>query len=305
MKKLIFLLFYSGLIIACQSPEKSNGEQQGKKLANLPKPINTLEHQYHLAAHYWNETHLSDSISAMELSAFKQSLGDYLQLLNSFPMAEAKVIMTKFLHKKITSKSILLQTANLFEDYLYHPVSPLRNDELYRVFLEYKLAMPGMEAIDLVRTKYQLNIISKNNIGHLAENFSYTTPKLKKTSLFDVKSKYTLLYFYNPDCPYCKDTTIKMRQSSVLQQLISSTQQLRVLAICTEPTRSKWLSYVSSLPSNWTNGYNAEIPAQQLYDLRAIPSLYLLDKDKKVIYKDAAFSEIESALAAWLGQNKR
>ncbi len=41
-------------------------------------------------------------------------------------------------------------------------------------------------------------------------------------------------------------------------------------------------------PATWINAYDASqtINNEQLYDLRAIPSVYLLDKDKMVRGKD-------------------
>ncbi|HBK95202.1 MAG TPA: DUF5106 domain-containing protein, partial [Porphyromonadaceae bacterium] len=39
------------------------------------------------------------------------------------------------------------------------------------------------------------------------------------------------------------------------------------------------------------------ITKQKLYDIKAIPTLYLLDKDKKVILKDTSIEAIESFFA--------
>ena len=42
-------------------------------------------------------------------------------------------------------------------------------------------------------------------------------------------------------------------------------------------------------PAEWFNGFDPDmvIRTETLYDVRAIPSLYLLDEDKTVIMKDA------------------
>lgn len=34
----------------------------------------------------------------------------------------------------------------------------------------------------------------------------------------------------------------------------------------------------------------------EIYDLKAIPTLYLLDKDKKVVLKDVTFNQVENYL---------
>ena len=55
-------------------------------------------------------------------------------------------------------------------------------------------------------------------------------------------------------------------------------------------------------PEEWYNGFDPDlvIRTDHLYNVRAIPSLYLLDAEKRVILKDAhddkVFSVISSAL---------
>ena len=46
------------------------------------------------------------------------------------------------------------------------------------------------------------------------------------------------------------------------------------------------------------NGYDKKlvIKEKNLYDLKAIPTLYLLDKDKKVLLKDATVAQIDQYL---------
>ncbi|SUJ06328.1 AhpC/TSA family [Sphingobacterium spiritivorum] len=305
MKKLVFLFLYAGVIISCQSPNKTNLEQHEKNLDSLTASIHGQEHKQYLAEHYWDNIPLADSIPTAGLAAFKESLADYLLLLHTFQPSVAKETLTGFLNRKITSASLLIQVGDLLENYLYDPLSPIRNDELYATFLEYKLTFPGIEAMYLVRTKYQLNIISKNRINQTAEDFIYSTAQSKKASLFDIKSRYTLLYFYNPDCPYCEDTKEKMRQSQVLNELKTARKGFHILAICTQPDKKKWSDYIKSLPADWIHGYNDKIPTQQLYDLRALPSLYLLDKDKKVVAKDATLQQIETVLTGLRQQGLR
>jgi hypothetical protein len=50
-----------------------------------------------------------------------------------------------------------------------------------------------------------------------------------------------------------------------------------------------WRSYMPIYPAEWYNGFDPDfiIRNDTLYNVRAIPSLYLLDKDKMVILKDA------------------
>jgi hypothetical protein len=53
------------------------------------------------------------------------------------------------------------------------------------------------------------------------------------------------------------------------------------------------------MPSEWINGYDrgCRIERENLYNVSAIPALYLLDKEKKVLVKDSTnVGEIEFCL---------
>ena len=64
--------------------------------------------------------------------------------------------------------------------------------------------------------------------------------------------------------------------------------RLRVLAVCVDVPRETWLRQRALLPADWTAGFDADdvIDGGERYVLRAMPSLYLLDSDKKVLLKD-------------------
>jgi len=52
------------------------------------------------------------------------------------------------------------------------------------------------------------------------------------------------------------------------------------------------------MPASWINSYDSAVSLKndEIYDLKAIPTLYLLDKDKKVVLKDVTFNQVENYL---------
>ena len=64
---------------------------------------------------------------------------------------------------------------------------------------------------------------------------------------------------------------------------------LAVLNIYIDEDLQAWREYMPIYPEEWYNGFDPDlvIRTDNLYSVRAIPSLYLLDKDKRVIMKDA------------------
>ena len=64
--------------------------------------------------------------------------------------------------------------------------------------------------------------------------------------------------------------------------------RLAVLNIYIDSDLAEWLKYMPVYPESWYNGYDPDyvIRTDVLYNVRAIPSLYLLDGGKTVLMKD-------------------
>ena len=60
----------------------------------------------------------------------------------------------------------------------------------------------------------------------------------------------------------------------------------------------EWRRHRDEFPQEWINGYDKSltIKTQNLYDLKAVPTLYLLDANKKVLLKDATVQAITQYL---------
>ena len=63
---------------------------------------------------------------------------------------------------------------------------------------------------------------------------------------------------------------------------------------------TEWYKYMPIYPKEWINCYNEDlkIRGENLYDVRAIPSLYLLDSEKRVILKDAPTQILINAVSS-------
>ena len=65
--------------------------------------------------------------------------------------------------------------------------------------------------------------------------------------------------------------------------------RLKVVALYPDEDLAEWREYRGHIPPSWINGYDAGcvVREKSLYDLHAIPTLYLLDRDKRVLVKDS------------------
>ena len=181
---------------------------------------------------------------------------------------------------------------------LADPNSDLRDDELYMPVLRARIASPFTDEVSRERCRYRLGILSQNRLGHKANNIRYTLVDGFEGTLYGIKAEYTLVFINNPGCEMCRKVREEICSSDLLSRYISS-GRLKVLAIYPDQDLDEWLRYRSEMPSSWINGYDREcvMRTDGTYNLAAIPSLYLLDKDKTVLVKDAvSIPLIESAI---------
>ena len=65
-------------------------------------------------------------------------------------------------------------------------------------------------------------------------------------------------------------------------------KQLKLLAVYTDTDLVLWRKHLPELPGQWIGGRDEGeyLYKNNVYDLKALPTVYLLDKNKKVVLKD-------------------
>ena len=85
----------------------------------------------------------------------------------------------------------------------------------------------------------------------------------------------------------CRGVREQIMASPMLNQLVER-GTLKVLVVYPDRDLQAWRDHLSDYPSSWINAYDKDmtITRERLYDLKAIPALYLLDREKRVMAKD-------------------
>ena len=254
----------------------------------------------YLCRHYWDNLDFSDSTipGRIDSTAFRSSFVNYAVLLLAQP--DGGVSQMEALMEKAGQNAPMLDLFyGLARMAFYDPNSPLRNDDLYLPVLEAISISPLVDEESRARAESTARLVSRNHPGTPAEDFSYLTIQNRPGSLYGIKAPYTLIFFSNPGCNMCKEIRETMAVSQTISDMVRS-RKLAVLALYPDEDTELWLSYKDEIPSDWINARDpgGTIEASGLYDLKAIPSLYLLDADKTVLLKDCTeVRKIEAALS--------
>lgn len=294
--KYTFLLILSVLTLSsCGSTTPkaaTTTDSVAQKLAPIAKvtpPMTITDQQTKVewvAANYWNLFNFADTtyISSAEL---EQAFVDWVVILPYTNGEQRQANISAILTKANTAASdMFYEFVRLAERYLYDPNSPMRNEDIYIDVLRAELALPFLPEIEKIRPKAQLELALKNRVGDKAADFSYTTIKGAKGNLSSINSELLIVFFNNPDCPNCKEVRGQLSVATRVREL-EKEGRLKILAIYTDENRKLWEEYAPNIPDRWINAMSVQkMESDQKYDLRAIPTLYLLDASKKVLLKD-------------------
>ena len=136
----------------------------------------------------------------------------------------------------------------------------------------------------------QIDLIRPNLIGKKAENIVMDSYKGIFVSLYDVEKDFTVLYFWEPNCGHCQEATPKLKAYYDRPKDYS----LEVFAVCTTSDKEKWTKYIEDNKLIWINGWDPKRISHfdYYYNVQSTPTIYVLDKNKKIIAKKLAVEEI-------------
>ena len=114
-------------------------------------------------------------------------------------------------------------------------------------------------------------------------------------SLYDVKAKYTVLAFWDPDCGHCKkeipvlvDAYHNLLKKGIDVQVFSP-------AIMEIENYKDWVEFIKKNNLDWINVCDAKRHSNFRYewDIQSTPQIYILDKDKKIKARRIGADQIE------------
>lgn len=277
---------------------------------SMPEPpaviVEPREKAEYVISNYWNkflsQTYPCDSnvVNGVLADDVEKALGTFVTFLeNACPIDFGRKTMAGFFdmvekfQTADTSSNVFGFFEKMVPKYLYDPNSPVRNEDLYLPYVS-RLAVSEYSDPDLKPSySFETQMCSLNMIGSPAADFIFTDLAGKRHTLYGIKAETTLLFFTNPGCPACKEIIESLTSDGKIAALVAS-GRLAVVNVYIDEELDKWRENASVYPKNWYNGYDQSyiIRSDVTYNVRAIPSLYVLDSEKKVIMKDAPVENV-------------
>lgn len=301
MNKLLPLLI--GLVghLFISSNLMAQSATNGFTLPAIPDTLQTVESRSsYLVAHYWDRFSFADSLQFMnQPEMVEQAVVDYVDLFRLVPATEAENSLSALMDQASVTLNGFLFFYNTLEKYLYDATSPMRNEALFIPVLQKMMASNKLSDDDKLRPAMLLKSVSKNKVGSMAADFSYTKPDGSQHRLSEVQTPLTLLLFFDPECDDCHQVIMRLEKTDVLNQLTAD-RQLTVLAVYPGENKRLWQTMAQHMLPTWEIGMDESqtIYNKELYDILGFPSMYLLDQHKTVILKDASLTALEEYFGA-------
>lgn len=153
-----------------------------------------------------------------------------------------------------------------------------------------------------------------NLIGEKAGNLVMIDTAGKSRNLYDLKADFTIVVFWDPNCGHCKEELPKIDSA---YRASWKSHGVKLYAVMIEPGQvPAWKKYINEKNiGDWTHVYQtkemekADTDAQrpsfrQLYDVTMTPTLFLLDKEKRIIGKKLSWSQLNDFLEVKWKENK-
>ena len=273
MKARLFSLF---ILLACmliqaqeqaQAQTKAQAQTQSQPQQSFPYPalpdtLRSVEQRAgYLSEHYWDNYNFADTLMLKSEEVTEQGFVNFIDILGRFNPAIAQKGIAGFTQRAFKNAAAKERFESLIEHYFENPQSPLRNDRVYLLFLEEMKNSPCFDEAEKERLAFKIKTTNKNLPGDIAINFNFKDENGMSHQLSDYRDQKVILYFYDPDCENCHKVSAWLKQQTI-------------------PADIKVLKII------------ADNPISHIYSLRAMPTIFLLDKGNQVVLKDCTAQEL-------------
>jgi thiol-disulfide isomerase/thioredoxin len=159
-----------------------------------------------------------------------------------------------------------------------------------------------VDSAQVVKIQERVNALKPCLIGKQAYNMRLLKPDFQSISFNDIKSNYTIVYFWDPSCGHCQKVTPKLRE---FYNANKTKLDVEVLGVYIETDTTEWFKYIKEKELNWINAADLTLKTnfRAYYDIYSTPVIYVLDRNKKIIAKRIDVENLEDFLKNYSKRN--
>lgn len=250
--------------------------------------------------HFFDNFDLTDdALMRLPTPVYQQKLDEYLdKLFLQSPdtlVAAIDALAARAKSNKETYKYLVYTCV-----YKYQRPAIMGLDEVYVRLYDKYFATGEMDYWASAAMKKNLkdyaNKLRNSLVGKTGANLVMQDPNRQPRALYDIRKKYALIYFFDPDCGHCKEESPKLVS---FYNARKDKFNLEVFAVSLDTSMVKMRDYIRDMKFNFITVNGPRSYSGPLFDhyyAETTPMLYILDDKHKIIAKGLPADRLEEFL---------
>jgi hypothetical protein len=238
----------------------------------------------YMVLHLWDECPL-DKEDITNVESFRETFSDFVSFFVLADYDEVEKGVKKFVDNVAKNKTNLNSVLGFVDTEIFAPQSRHWSDDVYTIFAKALLDNRKVDKNVKAMLETNLQMLANSKLDTQLGNLTFVKPRDGKATLYDLTSEYVFVFFNDGSVD---DSIYKLRlNTDVATNTLIKNGNISIVSVYSGTTPDAKLE---GEPENW---YVAKLDnMQQTYDMRVKPTLYILSKDKKILAKSPAVSQI-------------
>lgn len=265
---------------------------EAPRLANGRPDSNWVFNYYR--NHYWDGFDFSDE--RLRRTPFLQNKIDrYLKEL-TVQTVDSLIPAADYLVNKAKANKDMLQYTIWYITNQYEEQKKVLNTDGLFIHMAEKYwltgVMPLSDTSTLTSMRERVAILKPLLAGKILPNVRLQDTLGRWRPLHDVKAEYTVTFFYDPECGHCRESAPGLRK--FYEQ--NKAKGVQVYAVAIGKTEAQWKKFIHEFKlQNLLNvfGPSAPVDYKKKYDVYSTPTVYVLDRDKRILARRLPVEDLE------------
>lgn len=244
-----------------------------------------------LISNFFNDVDFND-LSLIPTYVLTDKIFDFFSIQLTSGQTQEQQIMSLIL----ASDNVLNRATVNYEMYkfIFQFLMESFNELKINEVVDYLTRIPYYEELDCTEEQYGelLSIAEFNSrvrIGSEAKNISGKTIFDEDFDLYSIESEFTIVYFWSYTCDHCRELL------KHLESFLNENNNFSMIAVSVKGDLKKIKNLAKKFKAEaffYHDGLEWDSPAVNDYAVVATPSFFILDKNKKIIYKPFDYKEL-------------
>ncbi|GAA4464460.1 hypothetical protein GCM10023189_43680 [Nibrella saemangeumensis] len=253
-------------------------------------------------SHFWDDFYFSDE-RFVRTPILQKKLDRYMKEL-TVQSTDSLIKAADFVVTKAKANKDILAYTIWYITNQYEQPKVMGTDGLFVYMAEkYYLGgvMPIADPSTLDKVRERVSTMKPLLVGKVLPTPAVSDALRRPINLMNIKADYTVVFFYSPTCGHCKEATPKLKKFADANKA----KGVEVFAIAIDESPEAWKKFVREYKiGSWINGfdYNTRVDYRRQFDVFSTPTVYILDKEKKIIARRLPVEQVEDFLSFYKKQ---